>query len=243
MKTVNEVSKITGVSIRTLHYYDSIGLLSPSKITQSGYRLYDNDALIRLQNILLFRELDFSLKDIAIILNAPDYDKNKILQQQITLLEMQKEHIANLITFARGISITGVNNMDFSAFDKSKINEYEKQAKLQWGNTDAYKECQQKTASLDDAQKDKINSGLMDIFARFGKIKSQAPDSDDAQLLVKELQEYITQNYYKCTNQILLGLSAMYCGGGSMTESIDTAGGKGTGDFCSKAILHYCKTK
>lgn len=92
MRTVNEVSKLTGVSIRTLHYYDTIGLLKPTDVTESGYRLYDDIALERLQSILLFRELGFPLKEIKVILDSPDFDRSKALEQQITLLEMKREH-------------------------------------------------------------------------------------------------------------------------------------------------------
>ena len=97
MKTVNEVSRLTGVSVRTLHHYDEIGLLKPSSITEAGYRLYDDTALERLQHILLFRELQFPLKDIKKILDSPDFDRNKALEQQIQLLTMKKEHLENLI--------------------------------------------------------------------------------------------------------------------------------------------------
>ena len=87
MKTVNEVSKLTGVSVRTLHHYDAIGLLKPTQVTAAGYRLYDDTALARLQTILLFRELQFPLKEIKSILDSPDFDREQALQQQIGLLE------------------------------------------------------------------------------------------------------------------------------------------------------------
>ena len=103
MMTVNEVSKLSGVSIRTLHYYDTIGLLHPTEVTEAGYRLYDDTALERLQHIMLFRELQFPLKDIKEIINGSNFDRNKALEQQIQLLTLKKEHIENLITFARGI--------------------------------------------------------------------------------------------------------------------------------------------
>ena len=91
MMTVNEVSKLTGVSIRTLQYYDTIGLLKPDGYTASGYRLYDDTALERLQQILLFKELEFPLKEIKRIIDAPDFDRDKALSQQIELLTMKKE--------------------------------------------------------------------------------------------------------------------------------------------------------
>ena len=97
MKTVHEVSKLTGVSIRTLHHYDKIGLLSPATRTEAGYRLYNEGDLARLQQILLFRELEFPLKEIRRIIDAPDFDQARALEQQIELLRLRREHIDNLI--------------------------------------------------------------------------------------------------------------------------------------------------
>ena len=90
MRTVNEVSKLTGVSIRTLQYYDNIGLLKPTEYTEAGYRLYDEEALERLQQILLFRELEFPLKEIKDIIYNPKFNKEKVLEQQIELLVLKK---------------------------------------------------------------------------------------------------------------------------------------------------------
>ena len=88
MLTVNEVSRLTGVSVRSLHHYDAIGLLKPARVTEAGYRLYGDDELKRLQNILLFRELQFPLKQIRTILDSPDFDQREALAQQIRLLEL-----------------------------------------------------------------------------------------------------------------------------------------------------------
>ena len=128
MMTVNEVSKLTGVSIRTLQYYDSIGLLKPSRYTESGYRLYDDTSLERLQQILLFRELEFPLKEIKEIMDAPNFDRTKALEQQIEMLTLKREHLDNLIHFALGIKMLGVRHMDFTAFDTRKLDEYSKRA-------------------------------------------------------------------------------------------------------------------
>ena len=144
--TVSEVSKLTGVSIRTLQYYDSIGLLPPTGYTEAGYRLYDDTAMERLQQILLFKELEFSLKEIICIIDSPDFDRNKALEQQIKLLTMKKEHLEGLISFARKIKTTGVNKMNFNVFDKTKMDEYTKKAKEQWGQTAEYKEYEGKAS-------------------------------------------------------------------------------------------------
>ena len=147
MRTVHEVSKLTGVSIRTLHYYDRIGILHPTETTLSGYRLYDDTALERLQCILLFRELQFPLKEIKRILDSPNFDRNRALDQQIALLELRKERLGELIDLAREIRRTGVKKLDFTAFDTKKLEEYAQQAKENWGNTEAYQEYEEKSNS------------------------------------------------------------------------------------------------
>lgn len=238
--TVNEVSKMTGVSIRTLHYYDEIGLLHPSEITEVGYRLYDDTALERLQQILLFKELEFPLKEIKVILDAPDFDRNKALAQQIELLTMRKEHLENLINFARGIQTLGVKQMDFSAFDTRKIDEYSKRAKEQWGKTDAYKEYEEKSKGRTEDDVKDIAGNMMKLFVEFGEMKESNPADEVVQAQVKKLQDYITEHFYKCTNEILFSLGMMYSGGGEFTENIDNVGGAGTAEFVTKAIKIYC---
>lgn len=241
MMTVHEVSKISGVSIRALHHYDNIGLLPATEVTKAGYRLYDEAALERLQHILLFKELEFSLKEIKDILDSPDFDKSKALEQQIHLLELRKEHLQNLIDLAWGIKAIGVEYMSFEAFDTKKIDEYAKQAKASWGNTEAYKEFEQKSAGRSKEKQQSINMKMMDIFVEFGKIKDQNPDSEEAVLLVKKLQDFITENFYTCTDEILLSLGQMYAGGGDFTVNIDKVGGEGTAVFANEAIQAYCK--
>lgn len=240
MRTVNEVSKLTGVSIRTLQYYDKIGLLKPTKYTESGYRLYDDTALEMLQQILLFRELEFPLKEIKQILSRPDFDRNKALEQQITLLTMKKEHLENLIDFARGIKFIGVKTMDFSVFDTKKIDEYARQAKEQWGKTAEYKEFEQKSQSRSKEEEQAVMEQFMQLFIEFGKLKDMEPEAVDVQEHVKKLQDYITQNFYKCSKDVLLSLGQMYAGGGEFTANIDRVGGKGTAAFTAEAIRIYC---
>lgn len=236
MMTVHEVSKISGVSIRALHHYDHIGLLQATEVTKSGYRLYDETALERLQHILLFKELEFSLKDIKEILDSPGFDRSKALEQQIHLLELRKEHLQNLIDLAWGIKAIGVKQMSFDAFDTKKIDEYAAQAKASWGKTDAYKEYEQKSAGRSKETQQKLNIEMMDIFATFGKIKEMSPDSGEAIVLAKKLQDHITENYYTCTDGILQSLGAMYAGGGDFTTNIDKVGGEGTAVFAYEAI-------
>lgn len=241
MKTIHEVSQLAGISIRTLQYYDHIGLLIPPNRSDSGYRLYNDDDLEKLQQILLFRELEFPLKEIKEIINRPDFDRSKALEQQIQLLTLKKEHLENLITLARGIKTIGGFTLDFKAFDKTKLDEYAKEAKAAWGNTPEYKEFEEKDMKRTPKDNENMASLMMEIFKKLGQIKEQDPASQEAQDLVKQLQEFITEHFYTCTNQILSGLGQMYAAGGEFTANIDKAGGQGTAEFANAAIQIYCK--
>jgi len=238
--TVKQVSELTGVSIRTLRYYDEIGLLPPASHTEGGYRLYDDTALERLQQILLFRELEFPLKDIVRIVSSPDFDRKKALEQQIELLELKKQHLEDLISFARGIKLLGVRAVNFSAFDTSKLDEYAKRAKEQWGNTPEYKELKEKESKRTPEEEQQLMERFMSLFAGFSELKSGSPESAEAQAMVKKLQSFITEHFYNCTDKILAGLGKMYAGGGEISENIDKVGGKGTADFAAAAIEVYC---
>lgn len=241
MKTVTEVSRLTGVSVRTLHHYDAIGLLKPTRVTEAGYRLYDDTAIARLQTILLFRELQFPLKEIRQILQSPGFDPIDALEAQIRLLELQRKHLDELIAHAHYLQQKGVFTVNFSAFDTTEMDRYAAEAKAKWGQTDAYREFASKTAGQSQQQMRKTSDALMDIFAEFGAIRTAAPASPEAQALVAKLQSFITANYYNCTNQILRDLGQMYIAGDSMTDNIDRAGGPGTAEFAHRAIEIYCK--
>ena len=240
MMTVKEVSKLTGVSVRTLQYYDKIDLLQPTDYTDSGYRLYDDTALEKLQQILLFRELEFPLKEIKAIIENANFDQSKALEQQIELLTLKMEHLQNLIDLARGIKAIGVNKMDFTAFDTSKIDEYAAKAKASWGNTAEYHEFEEKSKNRTTQENQIISTQMMSIFTEFGTMLDLDTNSEKVQSQVKKLQDFITDNFYTCSNEILYSLGNMYSGSGDFTRSIDKAGGDGTAEFVSQAIKIYC---
>ncbi len=239
MKTVREVSKLTGVSVRALHHYDAIGLLKPARVTDAGYRLYDENALERLHMILIYRELGLSLQEIGAILDAPDYDRNRILEHQITLMQDKVRKLQDRISFAKGMLLLGGNYMNTKDFDPKKIDEYSQQAKVLYGKTDAYKEYAQKSKGRTAAREKQLGEQVMDFFVRLGQMRPCAPDSEAALAWAKELQEFFTAHYYNCTPQILGSLAESYAGGGSMTENIDKAGGAGTGAFAKEVISAY----
>ena len=241
MMTVHEVSRLTGVSIRTLQYYDRIGLLPPAAHSAAGYRLYDEQALGTLQQILLFRELEFPLKQIRSIVRSPGFDRAEALERQLELLRLRKERLENLISLARTIKDSGGKCiMDFSAFDTKKLDEYAAQAEASWGGTPEYREYKEKAAGRTEGETKALAAGLMGIFAEFGAAKAEDPASGRAQALVLRLRDYISAHYYVCSDQTLAGLGQLYAAGGEMTENIDRAGGKGTAAFASAAIRAYC---
>ena len=241
MKTVAEVSKLTGVSVRTLHHYDAIGLLKPARITEAGYRLYDEEALARLQTILLFRELKFPLKQIKTILDSPHFDPSDALDAQIQLLRLQRDRLDALILHAQNLREKGVSYMNFKPFDNEKLESYAAEAKEKWGATPAYREFAEKTKGQTPEEQRKDGEDLMDIFRQFGTLRHLSPEDDTVQAKVDQLQSFITAHYYTCTPQILRGLGQMYIAGDSMTENIDNAGGSGTAEFVHQAIEFYCK--
>ena len=241
VKNIGEVSRMTGVSVRTLQFYDKIGLLHPDGCTEAGYRLYGAPALERLRQILLFREVDFSLKEIKEILDTPDFDREQALRQQERLLLLKKERIEKQIAFTRTLRETGgENSMDFSAFDKTEEEAYAKQAKEQWGNTSAYREYEARTAKMNPQELRDQGAEMMNLFAELGAHRTEAPESAAVQRLVSQLRDFITAHFYTCTDEILLSLGEMYASGGKFTENIDRAGGKGTAEFAAKAIRVFC---
>lgn len=167
MKTVKDVAEISGVSIRTLRYYDEIGLLKPTQITEAGYRLYDNKALEKLQEILFFRELEIPLVEIKNIMENPNYDKEKILATQKALLEKKRNRLDGIIQLISDV-MKGVNTMNFEAFnneDCKKIVDHmistmpteEKEALIkEYGSVEAFQ-----TFISENLQDEKVNAQII----------------------------------------------------------------------------------
>ena len=234
-----EFAEFTGVSVRTLHYFDEIGLLTPAYIDeQTGYRYYDEGCLLRMQEILFYRELDFPLKRIGDILSSPEHDTRETLQEQKRLLMLKKDRLERLIA-AVDDAMKGENVM--SAFNNSELETYKAEVKEKWGNTDAYKEHSEKTKKYSESKWNELAAGMDDILAKFAVCMKNGgePDSADAQSLVQRLQEHISANYYLCTNEILAGLGQMYVADERFMNNIDKHG-DGTAVFISDAIKAYC---
>lgn len=246
MMTVKEMSRRTGVSIRALRYYDKIGLLKPAAFSEAGYRLYDDTALQRLQKILLFRELQFSLKDIAFMLDHPtDQAIEAALESQIHILRMKQHRLGQVINLALEYKEKGEMTMDFTAFDTSKLKEYENEARQRWGHTQAFAEWEKAHANgAGDftPQSYTAQAAQMEkFFKAFGDLMDKSPEDPQVEALVREYQKFITDNYYNCTDEILLSLAEMYIKDERFTKNMDAAGGKGCAEFISAAIKACCE--
>ena len=234
---IKEFAEQIGVSVRTLHYYDEIGLLKPSEVdAQNGYRFYDESSLERMQEILFYRELDFSLRTIAQILSSPDYDKQQALTRQRKLLLAKKERLERLIdaldSMEKGEGFMKPNN----EYEDLK-NKYAEEVRQRWGSTDAYKESQQRNTDFSQA------ASLLDaVFEEFAELDRSgiSPDDEAAKIQVEKLQRCITDNFYTCTNEILAGLGQMYAADVRFKNNIDKHG-EGTAEFVSQCIKSYCK--
>ena len=235
MKSVKEVSQLSGVSVRTLHYYDEIDLLKPSVVAENGYRYYNRDAVVRLQEILLYRELDFPLKKIKEIVGQPGYDKVQALRNQIKLLELKKSRLEAVIAHAKALQMEE-EEMSFEAFDQKAMEEFQEEAQA-WGQTEAY----QVFVAKGEESFPEVTKEMTAIMSTFGQLKESNPDDISVQEQVKVLQDYISQHFYPCDQTVLAGLGQMYQTDNRFSSFIDKVGGSGTAAFLAEAIRIYCQ--
>ena len=240
-RNIGEAAALTGVSIRTLRYYDEIGLLKPCEVTAAGYRLYDEAALQTLQQILFYRELEFPLSDVQRILSSPDYDRREALVRQRALLQLKRERLDALIRLADQ-NIGGTENMSVQEFDKTAIEQakeqYAAEAEQRWGKTEAYKESAARTKGYNKDDWARIQADADEIIKAFAAARDLPADGEQARALVERWQKHITANYYDCKLEILKGLGQMYVADERFTANLDRFG-DGTAQFMSEAIAAY----
>lgn len=239
--TVKEVATLTGVSVRTLHYYHREGILIPSEITENKYRYYDTTNLSQLQTILFLRELDFSIQEIKGILADPDYDEMDAFKKQRHLLTLKRCRLDKLIALLDQ-KLEGEKTMNFKPFDMTEIEankkQYETEVKERWGKTGAYRQSQQKTDSYTPENWEAIHNDAEAIYAGFVRHLDKDASDPAVQALVAEWQAHITRYYYDCTKEILAGLGLMYVHDDRFKANIDTHA-EGLAQFMSDAIGIY----
>ncbi|MDE6281894.1 MAG: MerR family transcriptional regulator [Oscillospiraceae bacterium] len=240
--SVSEAAKRAGVSVRTLHYYDEIGLLKPSETTQAGYRFYNETAMASLQQILFYRELDVPLEQIGRILDAPDNDRTEALQKHRTLLMMKRRRLDDMLRLVDetigGIAMYDQRPKPTQEDWEAVKNQYAQEAADRWGNTEAFLESREKHAQYTPEQEAQINAEMEEIFQAFGACAD--PEGEEGQALVKRWQAHITRYHYNCTDSILACLGQMYANDPRFKENLDKYG-PGTAQKMSDAIAAYCK--
>ena len=238
MKTVKEVSRLTGISVRALHHYDATGLLKPTATSEAGYRLYDDTALSRLQSILFYRELGFKLAEIKEILDSPRFDAKEALLGQLKLLTAQRQRLDGIISLAKKL-LRGDIKMSFSEFDMSKIEEtrsrYADETRERWGNTPAYAQSQRRTNAYKEEDWRRISAQAEAIYRQFALCMNEGANSEKAKNAVDAWQNHISDNFYECSDEILKGLADMYENDQRFTASINEHG-DGLASFMAAAI-------
>jgi DNA-binding transcriptional MerR regulator len=242
--SISEMAKLSCVSVRTLHYYDEIGLLKPSEVVlDTGYRYYDELTMERLQQILFYRELDFPLKEIVKIMNTSEYNKEDALKRQRELLKLKRRRLDKLIGLLDA-NLKGDNTMSFDEFDMSEIEQakgkYAKEVESRWGKTDAYKQSKEKTSKYQKEDWAAVMKKSDEIIKLFADHLGEDPKSEEVQNLVSQWQQFIADSYYDCTKEILGGLGEIYVADERFTANIDKFG-EGTVLLMSEAIKVYCK--
>ncbi len=241
--SVGELTKLTGISIRTLHYYDEIGLLAPSETSEAGYRYYDDEAVMRLQQILFYRELDFPLSDIKRILSSPDYDRRRAMTEHRELLKLKRDRLDALIrltdeTLRGETTDMGLDKFNTSGVDAAK-DQYAAEAEARWGKTEAYKQSARRTAGRSAEAEAAVQAEMDDLVKGFAGMLDKDPAAPEAQAQVKAWQAHITRHYYECSNAILAGLGEMYTADERFTANLDRYA-DGTAQFMREAIRLYC---
>ncbi len=242
--SVSEFAKITGVSVRTLHYYDQIDLLKPDCVDpHSGYRFYGERELERMQAILFYRELDFSLKAIGEIISSADYDNRKALDDRKRLLNLKIERLKWMVKVIERTQ-KGESIMDFEAFSSKQLDDYKDEVKKRWGDTEVYRQSQEKSASYTEVELSGLASGLNSILAGFAELMKEGLDPSDERAAeqVRALQGFITETQYNCTDEILLSLGELYVADNRFKRNIDK-NGVGSAEYICNAIKACIKVR
>ena len=247
MYKINEISKLTGVSVRMLHHYDKIGLLTPSKRTDSNYRVYNDNDISRLYQILLFKELEFPLQEIKQILDDKNFDKEEALKVQRNLILEKKKRLERILeSIDDTIENLGGNSMNknsFKAFDYEEVKKhqekYKEETEKRYGKSDAYKESHEKTSKYTKNDWENITEEANEIYEELAKLMDKDPSDEKVQELIERKRNHITTYYYNCTIEIFRGLALMYVADERFTKNIDKYG-EGLAQFLSDAMNIYC---
>ncbi len=246
--TVHKLAELAGITVRTLHHYDQIGLLKPSFSGSNGYRYYEEKELLKLQQILFFRELEFSLEQIKAIMQVPTFDVLKTMGDQKTLLELKKDRIDGLLTtLTKTIkSYEGGEQMKnddlYGGFTKKQMEEYKEEAKKRWGNTDAYKQSEERTKNFTKADYDRVAEEGTKWTQKLSAMRDKgfAIDSPEVQTLIEKHYNGL-RKFYEPNYELYKGLANMYVDDPRFASYYEKFG-KGLAVFMRDAMMQFVDT-
>jgi DNA-binding transcriptional MerR regulator len=229
--TVGEIAKLSGLTVRTLHHYEAIGLVVPGARTEAGYRLYGRPEIERLQEVLFFRELGFGLDEIRSMLEAQAYDRTALLSKQRELLLAKTRRLARMIeaidaaiaTATKGTTMTNEKMLEvFGDFDPAQ---HEDEARERWGDTDAYRQSVSRTARYTKTDWQQIGGEAAAINDAFIALMRAGipPTDDEARSVAEQHRAHISKWFYECTPEVHAGLGRMYVEDERFTRNIDRA--------------------
>lgn len=242
--TVNQLAQLASVSVRTLHYYDEIGLLTPSTVAKNGYRYYEEPELLRLQQILFFRELEFSLEDIKRMLNRPDFSIIEALRDQKKLMRLKRDRIDGLIhsinkTITRMTKNQKIHDEElYDAFKDDDVKQYQEEVKERWGNSDAYKQSMAKVGKMTKAEMEQLKADGKAHTQAIADAMDKGIDHPDVQALIKKSHDGINF-FYACDYPFFRNLGQMYVDDPRFTAYYEKFR-PGLAVFMRNAIAYYC---
>ncbi|MBP9717995.1 MerR family transcriptional regulator [Candidatus Gracilibacteria bacterium] len=245
--SIKQLAELAGISVRTLHFYDEIGLLSPASIKPNGYRIYEVNQLLRLQQILFFRELEFSLEEIKRIISSPHFNALEALQEQKKMLMMKRDRLDKMLTTITN-TITSMKKKKpikdkklYDVFKDNDVKKYQDEVKERWGSTDAYKQSMARVGKMSKEEMAKLKAD--------GKAFTQKlADHMDMPIESPEVQELVAQHYkginffYDCPLEMYRNLGQMYVDDARFTAYYDGFRA-GLAVFLRDAIAYFCNKK
>ena len=235
--TVGELAKLTDITVRTLHHYDEIGLVQPSDRSRAGYRLYDDSDVLRLQQVLLYRELGLPLDEIAAVLDDPRHDTRASLQQHREALMGTRARIDAMLA-ALDAALSHVERRAMEPDDVKKMFDgFDEEAKERWGDTDAYKESARRTKGYGKTEWDAIRREAAAIYERFAELMREGASPTDARVagVVEAHRAHIDRWFYPCSVAMHRALGAMYVADPRFAANFDSVA-PGLAAFVSAAI-------
>jgi DNA-binding transcriptional MerR regulator len=245
--TIKDIVEITGTTTRTLHYYDKINLLKPSRKLENGYRVYDRNDLENLQTILFFKEMDLTLKEISDIMKLSKQEQRKILEMHYQTLILKQQRLGTIINALQDY-LSGEEIFNLNIFKNSTViplqEQYNREAKILYGETEKYKEYESKLEKLSEDEKTKgyneFKNNTEKVFKKLAMNINEPPSSNEVQQLIIEWKSNLEQ-YITCDTEILECIANTYKSDNRFKSYINQFSNEDLSNFIYQAIMYYCK--